>query len=406
MTVSWDTDLRPIGIGLFVDSYSPAVDGVITLVKKYANIISEKYGSSVVIAPYMPGNDEDEQFDLLTFKSVNVPKRPPYRTGMPTFDAKFRKNEMDLKNLDLYHAHSPFGAGMEAVRLAKKYRRPLVATFHSKYYDDFYEATNSEVIAKLGTRMVINFFNKADAVWTVNNASANTLREYGYEGEIEVVNNGTDINMPDNAELLKAETNEFFKLGNGDVLLFVGQMIRQKNIFLIAKAAAEYKKFGRPFKLVYVGDGIAMEETKKLCKELNIYDDCVFTGRINDRRLLSGIYLNASIFVFPSVYDNAPLVVHEAASFSVPSLLALDSNASEGVTDGFNGIIASLDENEIAKKIFNILSNEREYEYVRANACATLAQSWENIVDDVYHKYINIIDKYNIEHCIERSLYI
>ena len=99
-------------------------------------------------------------------------------------------------SFDIIHAHSPFGAGREAARLARKLDVPLVATFHSKFYDDFKEATGSDRMARLGVKYVIRFFHSADYVWSVNAATAQTLRDYGYQGEITVVPNGTDVGVP------------------------------------------------------------------------------------------------------------------------------------------------------------------------------------------------------------------
>lgn len=61
-----------------------------------------------------------------------------YRFGEAMLDAHYRKR-IRMVELDIVHAHSPFHAGSEALRLAAVRKLPLVATFHSKYYDDFPE---------------------------------------------------------------------------------------------------------------------------------------------------------------------------------------------------------------------------------------------------------------------------
>ncbi|MFR7474489.1 MAG: glycosyltransferase, partial [Christensenellales bacterium] len=74
---------------------------------------------------------------------------------------------------------------------------PLVGTFHSKFYDDFVQYFHSDHIARAGVNLVIKFFQKCDSVWTVSDATVETLREYGYQGPITVINNGTDLAAPE-----------------------------------------------------------------------------------------------------------------------------------------------------------------------------------------------------------------
>ena len=94
---------------------------------------------------------------------------------------------MRMIPLDIVHAHSPFTAGSEALRLAVQRKVPLVATFHSKYYDDFLKATKSEKLARLGVKFVVAYYNRCDEVWTVGQGTADVLHEYGYEKEIIVI---------------------------------------------------------------------------------------------------------------------------------------------------------------------------------------------------------------------------
>jgi len=77
--------------------------------------------------------------------------------------------------------------------VAKKKKVPLVATFHSKYRDDFERSVHNKRIAKLMTNEVIRFFEKADEVWIPQAAVEETIREYGFKGKVVVVENGNDL---------------------------------------------------------------------------------------------------------------------------------------------------------------------------------------------------------------------
>ena len=55
--------------------------------------------------------------------------------------------------------------------------------------------------------------------------------------------------------------------------------------------------------------------------KLGLADNTCFTGVIRERDRLMAYYARADLFLFPSLYDNAPLTVREAASFQVPAVL-------------------------------------------------------------------------------------
>lgn len=139
----------------------------------------------------------------MDFHARNLPLQKQYQTGIPVFDAHYGAR-ISMVPLDIVHAHSPFIAGQEALRLARKRNIPLVGTFHSKYYDDFYKVVKQELLADLGVKYVVSFYERCDEVWTVSRNSAETLHSYGYEGDIIVLPNGTPDNRPRPEDLAAA----------------------------------------------------------------------------------------------------------------------------------------------------------------------------------------------------------
>jgi glycosyltransferase involved in cell wall biosynthesis len=89
---------------------------------------------------------DTDPFKVIRYHSVPVPKRPPYRFGVPLLDWGYMTEQHQMYP-DLVHAHSPFLAGREALRIAKSRNIPLVASFHSKYYDDILQVTNSRFLS-------------------------------------------------------------------------------------------------------------------------------------------------------------------------------------------------------------------------------------------------------------------
>ena len=383
-----------ISVGQFCDAFYPVVDGVVTVVKNYAEILNTKYGDCFVVAPENPGYVDNESFDVIRVKSIALPQRPPYRFGMYRLDRK-AKHEISNHKIDIIHAHSPFGIGNDSLRVARKNDIPIVATFHSKFYDDFKQILKFDSLTELVIKYVIEYFNKVDQVWTVNNATALTLRDYGFKGNIEVVQNGADVKYPENAQELIDRTNSKYGLSSDEnIFLFVGQHIWQKNIKNLILAMSKLKEKGLKYKLLMVGSGYAKEDLESMAKELDLDDYVKFLGVVYDREELAGLYLRADIFIFPSLYDNASVVVKEAAAMRTPSVLIKGSNTAEGVIDNENGFLTENSPEEIADRINEAIKEPDLLKQAGKRASETLTISWEYVVDEVYGRYAELIDLY------------
>lgn len=385
----------PLTIGQFNDGYLPVTDGVVTVVRNYAYWLNEKYGKCVVYAPNAKSFLNPEKFDVEPYLSMPIPGRKPYRFGFPVLDSHYRK-QVDNMKFDLVHAHSPFSAGSEAMRIAKKQHIPLVGTFHSKFYDDFVQYFHSETIARAGVNLVIKFFKRCDAVWTVSDATVETLRSYGYQGPVTVVPNGTDLSLPDDMDAARRQAEQTCGLAPGQPLfVFVGQHIWQKNVHMILEAAEQLRHSHPAFKLVFVGTGYAEKEMQAFIdSHEGMARQVQLLGPIRDRALLSTLYLRASAFVFPSVYDNAPLVVREASAMGAPSILVRGSTAAQGVEDRVNGLLCENDAQSLREAMTFCLEHAGEAAAIGQKARMTLARSWEEIVDQVYDEYQALIASY------------
>jgi glycosyltransferase involved in cell wall biosynthesis len=378
-----------VKVGQFSDTFLPVVDGVGRVVSHYAYLMGELCEACYVIAPRQVNLvREGFSFEIVDYRSFPVPRNPQYRAGIPALDLSYRKRLVEIE-LDIVHAHSPFVAGREALRIARRRGIPLVATFHSKYYDDFYQTTGSKTLAELGTKYVVNFFAKCDQVWAVSSSTAQVLRDYGYKGPIEIMENGTDLKEPDPAAAKEAE--ERFALGNLPVLLFVGQMNWKKNIRRILEAVSVLVKEGRELRLVMAGQGPSEAEIKELASSLRLDDAVIYAGHISDGRILSGLYARADLLVFPSLYDNAPMVVREAAAVGTPALLASGSSAAEVVQDGVNGLLANDTSEEMAARIAWALDHPAELRQIGEAARGTIPKPWKDIVAQALDRYEQLI---------------
>lgn len=380
-----------MNIGELSDTFYPIVDGVGRVVYNYASIIAQKGHDCYVVAPMADtGYRGGFPFELVDFFARNVPLQKQYQTGIPVFDTHYDAR-ISMIPLDIVHAHSPFVAGQEALRLSKRHDIPLVGTFHSKYYDDFYQVMKQKLLADLGVRYVVSFYEKCDEVWTVSQNSAETLYGYGYQGNIIVLPNGTPDNKPVPEDLAAAR--ERFGLPDDEPMLFYcGQLNWKKNILHILEAARLLMLRGFAFRLVFAGQGPDENDIRKKADELELMPRTVFTGHLNADHLLNGLYQAASLFVFPSLYDTSGMVVREAAAMHTPSVVTRNSAPAEPIIDGESGLLCEDSSEDLANVIGHALSQPPAWLHeLGENAHEALLLSWDRVIDSALERYTNLV---------------
>lgn len=157
----------------------------------------------------------------------------------------------------------------------------------------------------------------------VSDATVETLREYGYQGPITVINNGTDLAAPETqAEIddAKQQAEALCSLRPDQPLfVFVGQHIWQKNVRLILEAAEQLRHIESDFRLVFVGTGYAQHDMQAFIDEhAGMAQQVSLLGTIQNRTLLSYLYLRASAFVFPPYTTMRPLSFGRRLPWGLP----------------------------------------------------------------------------------------
>ncbi|MEL7610074.1 MAG: glycosyltransferase [Bacillota bacterium] len=372
-------------IAEFTDTFLPIVDGVGRVVHNYAVFLSGMGHECYVMTPMNDtGYRGGYPFELVEYIGMQVPGLPQYRAGVPSLDTHYN-NRLRQIQLDVVHGHSPFAAGREALRQSVRFNVPLIGSFHTKYYDDFYKIAKSEDLAYIGVKYVVEFYNQCDQVWSVSKHAADTLRAYGFKGDIIVLENGVPIRTPE-PEAAK-EMGERLGLGDLPVLLYVGQINWKKNILRTMEAASLLKKDGKRFKLVLVGRGPDSEQVLEKARELGIDEEVMLPGMIQNDRELNGLYHRASIFAFPSLYDTAGLVVREAAVMETPSLVIDGSAPSERIVPGINGLVCEDTTESMYEVLTHYLFNAEELKRLGQNARTSIPVSWEEAIVPIARQY-------------------
>lgn len=373
-----------------IDIFFPHIDGVVNTVDNYARFLNGAEGDyCCVFAPENrePGVEIYRGYDVFRAKAARIVGG--YLCPLPGM-TKSLKTVLKGRRFDVIHAHSPFTMGHFAYRCAKKNGALFICTFHSKYYDDFLRVTRSKLISKLLTKYILRLYNKADEVWAVSPGTALTLRGYGFKGEIKVMPNGTDMLSGDLSGAKERAAAEFGISSGGKTLIFVGSQIWHKNLKLVIDTLALLK--GKGYRLISVGDGADWEEIKEYAASAGVRESVIFTGKVSDRELLAGLYLNADLLFFPSEYDNAPLVLREASSLELPSMLLRGSNSADCLTGGVDCFLCPPDAPGCSEAIESAFADREKLRSVGKKAKESVCIPWSEVAADAAARYKKLLD--------------
>ena len=238
-------------------------------------------------------------------------------------------------------------------------------------------------------KTIVAFYQQVDEVWVPQESVKEVIYDYGFKGDVEVVDNGSDL-VADYSDEYFASVRDELGVGRDEfVLLFVGQHIWEKGTRFIIDTLEKIKDL--PFRMFFVGTGYAAGDMKRMVHEKGLDDKTTFVGVLTDRAQIKKYYAVADLFLFPSLYDNAPLVVREAAALHTPAVMIKDSTASTILQDGYNGFLIENSIESFENTLRGLAADRDHIRRAGIEASHTIVRSWENVVDEVLTRYRDLI---------------
>ena len=132
---------------------------------------------------------------------------------------------------------------------------------------------------------------------------------------------------------------------------------------------------------------------KDLVAEKGLDGQVTFVGSVTEREKIVKYYAAADLFLFPSLYDNAPLVVREAAALNTPSVMIEGATAATILKDGENGFLVPDDLDAFAAELRGLIHDPERVHRVGVQASRSIVRSWEDVVGEVLDRYNRLIAK-------------
>lgn len=174
-------------------------------------------------------------------------------------------------------------------------------------------------------------------------------------------------------------------------ILVVARHIPDKRLEYVPAAVAELRRRGRAVTATIVGTGPTTTTIARAVADQEVESEVALVGRVSDATL-EALYASAGVLVLPSKREGFGLVVAEAASHGVPSVVVVaeDNAAAELIEPGVNGAIApSVGAPDLADAIAAVLdggdalrASTAEW-FARARRERSLARSVDALIADV-----------------------
>lgn len=273
----------------------------------------------------------------------------------------------------------------------------LVSRLHKNTYiynGPYYNMFKIPFIEKVYDLLFVTYINRNIVkIFSKTERAKQFLEAKGIKN-IEVVGVALDTNKFDNEKLIDDATRDLLKkMENKKNLLYVGSIIKRKNVELIIKAFNELKKKTKYKDVQLILIGKSKESYINKCFSLleeEAKNDVIYQPIIENSQL-KFIYEKSDIFLLPSFQEIFGMVLLEAMYFGVPTISSNSAGGETLIQNGNNGIIIDeFDEIKWKDKISFLLDDEKVRQEFREKSKKTIRDRfiWSSIVKKMKRYFI------------------
>ncbi len=333
-----------------VGQFPPHVGGVGVHIHSLSKKLVEE-GHEVYVITYPHSEIKDiDGIHVIGTKGINLPgiRGLTFKRNAKKALEKLLKEE----DIDIIHGHYLFPAGAAAVEVGKKHNIKTYVTAHGS---DMFELYKKQKFMRKPIKKVLK---DADKVFAVSNA----LKDEIIATDVPNIQEKTSIhwNSVDTEKFNENNDNPILEFDK-PVVMFVGNLIKRKNVKTIIDAKKESKT---DFELVIVGGGPLFSSLQKKVKDENI-SGVTFTGPRED---VEKIIPDADILVLPSFSESFGLVLIEALACGVPVIGSNVGGIKEIITEEVGLLIDPNDSKTLADAIDKLLSDKELYDSFKSHA--------------------------------------
>ena len=282
--------------------------GVEAVVMNYCSHMNLAKYNMHILHQRKPSEKNINEFRKLGFFIKEIPEK----TKHPIKNYRETKKYFIDNKIDVVHAH------MTLVNFI-----PLLAAKKVGIKIRISHSHNSDVRKKNFFKL---FFEKilkllTNYYCTIRVSCGEDAGKYLYgKKDFIILNNALDLSKYKYNEKNKIRIKKEYGLNNENIIIGnIGRFTIQKNQKFLLEVFSELVKKNKNYILFIIGDGELKEELSQYAKELNIDDNVIFTGIVNNTNEYYSVF---DLFVLPSLWEGLPVVGVEAQASGVKCLFS------------------------------------------------------------------------------------
>lgn len=326
---------RPsLRVALFSGNYNYVRDGANNALNRLVGFL-ERQGVGVRV--YSPTTDTpafEPTGTLVSVPSVALPGRSEYRAALGLPEAI--RDDIRAFDPHIFHVSAPDILGHRAVGFGGTLGLPVVASVHTSF-ETYLRYYRLEWAVPISEWVLRKFYTRCEEVYVPSAAVAQQLREKGWAERIHLWTRGVDRLMFHPGRRDPAWRRAVGVDDGVPVILFVGRLVLEKGLDVLAAAAALLRERGVQHRVLVVGDGPARDW---LVERL---PDAIYTGYL-EGEALARAYASADLFFNPSSTETFGQVTMEAMASGLPVVGAAAGGTLDLVESGVSGLLTPPDD--------------------------------------------------------------
>ena len=376
---------KKIRIAFFADILEEHFDGVTHTLYQIVKHAPKVYFDFVFVTPHPPKKDSKFPFKIIISPGMTWPFYKEYVFALP-FLRKSIEKKLERFNPHIIHFTTPSLLGLYALKYGRAHNTPIITTYHSHFpayiqYYFRYVPMAYEIIFPL-LKKKLWLYPKCDLTLAPSKAmKAFLMANDVKEDKIRLWKRGVDRSKF-NPKFHDPEWKAKNGITEEKTILFVSRLVKEKEIYTLAKTYELFQERNKNVRFVVVGEGPGGEKLQEKMP------NALFLGKKTGTEL-SIAFASCDIFMFPSITETFGNVVLEALSSGLPVVTAQAGGPRDIVQDGVTGYhVTPKMPMEFYEKISFLLRNEDEYQRLKENALKYAeTQTWENVCGELYDIY-------------------
>jgi len=370
-------------VALFTGNYNYIKDGVALTLNRLVAFLESRGVPVLVFAPVAEEPAFESVGELVAVPSFAIPTRKEYRIALGLPEAQRRR--LQAFRPTLFHIAVPDILGFQALKLAERWKLPVVASYHTRY-DTYLRFYGLGIFEKLGQRYMRNFYNRVRRVYPPSESMAEIIRQDGQSQHVEVWARGVDSDLFSPARRDMAWRRSLGIADDEVAVAFAGRLVKEKNTAIYMRVMNALTDRGLKVKPLVIGDGPEMAAMRAGLR------NGIFAGFLHGEALARA-YASSDVFFFPSESETFGNVTLEAMASGLPAVNAIASGSNSLVEEGVTGhLVSARDEAGLAARLEALVKDEALRSRMGAAARArALTFSWDHILSGLLESYRQVL---------------